>query len=464
MDRLLEYNLFGFNVNAKDFNHRLCQSENLEQLGAVAIRVYLIDRLRYRLRFTPALFLSTPDLNYRLGIEKQALELHLLCTCIDALAGKDFLSFPEWLAVSKPAKKAKHRINDSIIELAIRGMREGLCEPDVFRRAATQVYKNAYLPQHGNHKAFLRYFDSLPDSLKKLLTEIYVMSDPLDEDDISREVKDGASLPNDIKAWNQAREKWQTKSLDQKIRSIAEYFYSYHRNPYTHKARSVKPRVTADWSEILGMEVGDAAWDPINDVIQFGGKYRIVRFKADPGEDESIMLRLVVAVGWLKKLGYQADEDFVRGFRKYQVRRESMYNAMYEIEVMLRMWRYYTGEDEEHSPYSATLSLPKFPISNIDKLRPHLYKTTSLEGGIDGMIKDYLNRLGQINEHINNFNTAHIPPFPGVLDLDMEERRLVKEARDEAYESIRNITTSRDITGLAHKIYEWLDLLVDRMV
>jgi hypothetical protein len=461
MDPSLAYNLFGFGVLEPVFTRRLSNSELHEQLDTVAHRICFVDRLRYRQQFVVGESFSTPELLHRLSVERQALELYLLCTCIDALAGEDFIRFHEWLGVKKRATKTKYGIDDDLIGQVLSRFPGDLRDPDRFRSAAFSLFNEAYLPNHGNHKAFLRFFDALPASMKSVLLQVYTISDPLDEDEISPELKEGAVLPNDIETWNREREKWESQRNDERIKKVAQYLYQYHRNPYTHSAVSRKPRTTTDWSKILGVEVGNEAWDPIGDIIKLGLKYRIVRFGGIPGEDEALMLRLVVATGWVQRLGLPVDEDFVVGFRNDQIRRERMHAAMYELEIVLDLLRFYTGENKDRSPYKEILSFQQFPTENVENLKGYLYDTPLHD---EAFIEDYLSRLKRINHHILEFNRENVPQFPDILAVTVEEQASIRKAKEDAYPTMQKITLQEDIRKLAIEIYKWLDLLADRMI
>src|SRR2546423_1679294 len=80
-------------------------------LTNITNRVFLADKLRYATSYSPH-GLDDTWTSYLFWDQLKALELHLLCTCIDALAGQGFISFEEWLQSNKSGKKQQYGLNE----------------------------------------------------------------------------------------------------------------------------------------------------------------------------------------------------------------------------------------------------------------------------------------------------------------------------------------------------------------
>ncbi len=301
----------------------------------------------------------------------------------------------------------------------------------------------------------MQFFSELPLPLKDLLESVYVISDCLYE-----EIPDGS-------VWEHVHKQWTGKSQEERIRSIAQYLYHHRRNPYTHRAKAAPPRETRDWRQTMPEEWSsksgdfDTAYDPLRDVAREGDKYRIVRFRGEPREDESLLLRLAVAIACLRKLAYATDAKYVQGFRRYQIRREIMYLSMREMDIVFEMLRYYNGENQEHPLYSPLQWLPVFPLAEIRKLRPYLRTDTTLERGIDKRIQEYLGRLARVSTSIKTFNKAH---FPQGRLFPLSQPEVTRKARAETYAAIRDMAELRGLAEVMHNIYRWLDDLADRII
>ena len=199
-----------------------------------------------------------------------------------------------WLAKHSKNGADKQRISEILSQSP-----GNLSDQTIFGSAVLRIYREVYLPIYGVQNNFIKYFNELPPETQKLLAQVYIISKPLSKSEISRDLNDSQTLPRDIESWNQAQSDWEIIDLPSKIKLIAEYFYNYYRNPYTHKALSPIPRTTIDWKETLPnieVELPDNAWDPIGDIIPYGKKYKIRRFWGKPYEDE--VAHLTIGCGY----------------------------------------------------------------------------------------------------------------------------------------------------------------------
>lgn len=461
----LAHNLFGFQTNQRRFIEQLQQSDDQNTLLNVTTRVYLTDLLRHRLRFDYSGRLLAGQLLELLADRRlKALQLYLLCTCIDVLSSEyPFLDFAQWFIIQDPQSKARHGIDEGEEQQMadiLQDISGDLHDLETFRSTVARAYRHVYLPKHGVRRNFVRFFLELPDALRRLLADAYVISTPLRFEELSPGVQ--------LKTWYREVTAWSRKSQKDRIKEIASYLYKHRRNPYTHRAYGKPPLVVKPWSEQFGNELGSQLEDRYTTLYvdeEQDGKHRkrIIAFKATPGEDEALLLRLVVAIEWRARLGYDADDEYVQAFRTYQMRRESMYHAMSEMETVWEMARYYDGEDKEHPIFSVMQRLPSLPTVKVENLRNYLYTGTTLEGGIDSSIMVYLHCLRKLNEFIEDFNMTYFPDWPAFPPSDPEAHQAVQGARTEAYRLVQNAGILQEVKKEGYDIYRWINDLADRM-
>ncbi|GEM_PF-5871989 len=454
----LSHELFGFGLNPYEFYERLRSSPGSQVLGAAARRAYLADRLRYRLRFDPRVTqLTKPDL------EKQTrgLELYLLCTCLDLLAGSDFIDFAAWLAIDTDRAKRRHGLQEDEPRIAqlLADSAGDLHHPDVFRAAAAKLHGEVYAPRFHLQRGFVRLFHELPDAMRRILTDVYVISSRLSQAEV-----------DDLDIGERVIREWRDLDDTERIDRIAKYIYVHRRNYFTHLARASRPR---RWTPraILGETDADRvsladgfSYDLINDVVSEGDRFRIVAFRGLRDEDETLVIRLTVAGAWLQRLGYDVSSSYVEGFRRYQLRREAMYAAMSELDYVLALLRYYAGQRTVVLHDDAMVSLPELPVAAATRVEQYLEVDTPLEGGIADGLRAYASGVDAVNAIIRAFNEEHIPR--GVfeaLSLVGEARDAAMRIRRETYERLTRMREVHDLPAPAAKLYEWLLDLADRM-
>jgi len=171
-DRIqLAATFFAFDEWAGDIDERLDETGERDHLLAIVMRLYLADRLRHRLGFRTGIYPDTPWLSWLVDEEASILELYLLCTCVDALAGNQFIQFPEWLAVSSPRARQQYGLDadESKIRSILEAESHDIKHPGVFRRVARQIYSDVYAHRYGNVQAFRGFFHHLPKPMTDIL-------------------------------------------------------------------------------------------------------------------------------------------------------------------------------------------------------------------------------------------------------------------------------------------------------
>ncbi|MCL4560109.1 MAG: hypothetical protein M1281_05795 [Chloroflexi bacterium] len=463
----ISYNLFGLQISEKEFMRQFQKAGNQERLKSVAMRVFLVDQLRHNVIFRQTPALSHEFTFWLLQNETISLQLYLLCTCIDALSGSEYIDFYEWLMLRDSNKnKTKYGYDGTMNRQILNQISGDLHEPKNFRSAVDRIFRESYQPIYGNRNSFLMFFNELPLETRQLLSRVYIISSLLTKEDISRELTDNKTIPHDIKSWNTAQTDWRTKELSDKIKQIADYFYIYYRNPYTHQAISFTPRNTTDWGEILMKDRSltiEEGWDPIGDIIPYKNKYLIRRFWARTYEDEVLILRLVVAIGWRRLAGIPVEGDLTELFRTFQIRNEIMHYAIYELENIQLLQKQYFG-DIHNEIFEARLSLPKFSLKFLLMVKQYLDNST-LESGLKNMIDVLYAEFEPVHKVVDDFNDKYKLVFPNTFTVESDpiQRATVLAEKDKLIVQIREILAKSSIQKLTSKLSEWFYLLVDRM-
>lgn len=441
-------NLFGIGLKSGEISTLLKSHENKKELIDVANRLWFIDLLRYRTMFSPGNVVPD-EVHEFLNNEALALQQYLLFTCIDALAEKtDFITFPDWLNIKKTNKKKKYKINDDVIKMTMGT--DDISEPDNFRFAAYQVFQNCYQPIYGNKISINNFLLNLPEGLKKVLTEIYVIiktTKPVDYFAFNQE-----GLPIDtIENWDLELKKWEALDLDTKINLIARYYYTILRNPYTHLAKTPQQKPFPHHG-IFPLEDISLVYD------YYPEAKCLVQFQQRSIEKEILILRLAVIIGWLTKIGFQVDEELINKFRKHQLRREHMFYSIREVENIRRLANIYKNETyKELTRFHPRWSLAKFYFAFLSKLKSYLHSDTPLENGFIGLIDSLIERLQALNNLIEEQNQKYIPK--NFFIPTEEERKILELTMPIAFDSIKQNFSQVDIDGKCYEILEFLDEL-----
>jgi len=177
----------------------------------VAWRLLLTYYLRYDVD-TPRVFehhihMSTGDVRWLINSAIRSLEIYLLFTCLDTLAGSQHLGFPEWL---------ESRLEDEKLS----------------KKEIVDCYKK-YKRECGVGSNLRRVFNNLPD----------VTIDWLSNNAVFRRVPKyiyGIGEYNH-QSFENLSKNLVTSSRENITELLFEYYYNYWRNPFTHQSRSRAP-------------------------------------------------------------------------------------------------------------------------------------------------------------------------------------------------------------------------------
>ncbi len=452
---LLAYNIFGFKLQKAEFVSRLGQHKLNSQLNAVAWRMYLIDTMRYRLRLSRPGFFFAPDFHSEYELSGQvfeeikALQLYLLCTCIDTISGQDFVSFDEWLKIRKKGKKDQYGVDDEAISSILRNVSGDLRNPDIFRQTAAKLYSDVYSKKSGNRQSFVRQFSDLPEAAKKFLLEIYFISNMLNADPTAPQVVgEGIGYP----AWDREYSDWLAMTESDKVNRIAGYFYKERRNLYTHDSASRQVQSSHNLS------IGSHP-DPFlkfvstSDVIKKGEKYQIVAFRPVIDVDEVFVLRLIVSSAWLAKLGYDCEKSHFDELCWYQLRRRYAFDALTESEDIRERLMYYS---EPSILNKGDLPLPRFFTSAVSRMRDYLYISTLNERHFDQEIASFIQVFDELNEEIDSYNSL----CSSSIKVELADLR---RKRAQVYKQVQEYIQANNLLSMASNILSGCSVTADRM-
>lgn len=471
--QFLAHNLFGYKINEGEFRQRFEQCSDKELLQRVTVRTRFIDLLRFRTSFKRSYFLNGGHAGYLVDIEKQGLELYLLCTCIDALSGEtDFLDFPTWLQVgTSQSKKNKYHIKDDKIKEILGNDAQALLNPDIFRNKAAKLYSEVYLSNFGNSEGFLQFFEELPNAAKEILAESYFISDLLKEDYFSNE-KDEVTEINGHKGFSKytvslikEKEKWKSKNNNEKVNIIGKYLYIHRRNAYTHKSEGWASQVFDDPNEDpqLGpiLNNPNSNWQPVELQLAENGKYRFLNYKASHNEDEALLIRLIVSLNVLVRLGFEVNSEYIKGFRQYLLYRKNLYMALHEFDEVFNILRYFGYDVEIPALLLNQKEFPLFPCVHFKRILIH---TIEIWPNHKNWLNSYIDIVEGYNIQIAEFNTEFLQLYKSYENSQtLEDHNTMMSFRNNTFMKLKYDFEIKNVFAKAQSIYDWINGNADRM-
>ena len=389
------YRAFGFGTEAMGFAKRLLalneeRPDALRKLFDVADRVVFTDFLRFEIAWEADRLGGNISDRMRYGDNLDALETHLLCTCIDALSTVGHVVFPNWVAKNPEEVTAVFAEMDAITPQQY---------PDVTARLFDSYNKSAGLSYN-----FRRFFVDMPDFLK-------------------RELADGLFLiKGDYWTENGQRrvEAWRKLSVDQRVERIArDYLWGVRRSSYSHSCNRQVALVDGRWRRMA--EIGDTASEPS------GWKATALRSAKDPdrvewtlisetSKDEGFLLRAVIATGALTTLGYSVDGEYLGAFLLCYKAIETIYTFLDEI-VANREWLdlLMIPQAIDQAPLYESRPLPSLSTTVGERLLRDFPSYVSI---FARQIGSYVRSAQEVNTRIEEFNHSQ-GPRPG----DWKSRR-----------------------------------------
>jgi hypothetical protein len=398
---LIEQNVFTCGISHQLFKEKydyLSESDK-NRLVRVSERVWLTIKLRYEQTFIHnPLALKYKEFNLQFE-ELPSIEVYLLCTCLDTLAGQgEYTSFDEWLE------------NQNI--------KEGLAITDVI-----SLY-NQYADECGIGKNLHRLFTNLPECFKNWLASNVKL------------VQEGKPLlDNEI-------------DKAQLVDNLYKFFYEYLRNAYTHSGVSRRIKIADDIFE----PIDDGAWvTPVE-----GTLFPLIRkrrnqlwnFSYREGLDLATLLRLIIYAAVVRFIDFELNNDLIsKNIRMYS-RLNSFYAFINEVSANSN-WLNYLENLDERQIFGSDLMFIEFPLlwSNASKRLVGRYnKESPLDLSYVEFTNQYITYVNGLNTEINIFNEINPRSTRASENKILYQRKLIDFIRN-----LKNLSTYKIIKDLPMK-------------
>ncbi len=401
--------VFGCGVDKQLFQDRYeaLDEEEQQRLERVARRVWITLKLRYETFTFSDPFQASEERYYLEMVEMPAIEIYLLVSCLDTLAGQPIhVQFKEWLNKKPEVKSLSF---EEIIAL-----------------------HDEYMNEHGSNRNMKKLFKNFPQSFRTWLTTnivIYEENKSLSEADRDPELL---------------------------VERLLRYFYGLRRNEFTHSsyARQVSKSKDIELPEVNSWWFTPASGTLIT--LDRGKKSRRWYFSYKEGLDEATILRLIIHIVVLQIIGLEVTEELINLSLNNYSRIHALYFFMSEVvgnSHMLEWWQNAEQLSKVDLPYSIIFSgIPplrkEFSLNMIDRFKPEI----EWENGFQAMTRQYATEVDQLNVMIDDFNIQNPPVQPKQGNL--EERWTVikdflhSQTKASAYKKILHWPTRPEMTNL----------------
>lgn len=377
--------------------------EEQERIQRVANRVNLTLVMRHQTSIHQNPFESAYESIMFDRWEWRSIEVYLLCTCVDTLAGKaKHKMFPEWLR--------KRAVDEPLL----------LKEID---RLHSQ-----YLDEYGVGRTFRQLFDDVPMDVKGWLGE-----------NVSIRRSDQSISESSI-------------GTEELIELLGKYFYEKRRNPYTHLSKTRQTWI-ADDTRIPSV---DRWWvtPASGTMFEFrdGPTGETWNFSFRDGLDEATILRVVIHATVLRLLGFEVSEEIVTANLHCLSKIRAVFDFIAEVnwnaylaKGLLSLGDYMTemfGESVFHQ------GIPVMSVENASRMADRL-GDNQLEIGMSRMASAYSLEVGQIINETERFNRTH-PPSRSIASSDKRWNKLLSFGKrfSPALHSILDRPSRNEITNL----------------
>jgi hypothetical protein len=335
-------------------------------------RLSFVDDLRYFYRFD--------ELDKWQCMKINELEVYLLCTCLDTLAGKNnYYDLGNWLR-ARSSKSGIHGFNtrERYLEM-VEGSGDQF-SVSLFQNALQKIIE-IYTVNYGINQNIRQLLLNLPEGIKKTITDQYLIFRAYDRDG-------GEALKN--------------KSFDDKIKTIfIDYLFRSRRNKYTHEG-TVIPSIGGICSAREALSKGKfdiLPWEPI--AFENSGKKFIVECKYG---DEALFLREVILICLAHILGVLND-NWISRYRKAERIKRALIGLAEEIKYNNRVMQGYFGVLTEAIKVINNGS-PKF-ITNVSETIVAEADTFLFPVYIDS-VRDYIYSAMHFNQNIDSIDPEKV--------------------------------------------------------
>jgi len=356
-------------------------NEEKQRILKVAWRMWVSQKLRYGVITNNHIPTMGWDVEFKFtDTEWPSIEVYLLATCLDTLAGKpDFHSFDEWL------QKQPFYTN-----LDTHGVISLL---------------NKYRKSHGPRHTIRELFINLSPHMKTWLSQNVIIQK--------------ANKPFGPEEINQNPETI-TKRL-------FEYFYDFRRNEFTHgsvtRQTSKAHNITSQdnrWTRSL------AGWEYSTD------KKRYWSFYHRHGIDEATILRIIIQAVVLQKLKIETDSEVIERNIVNQSRISALYGYVNELRRNANEL-YWWSRFDENAHDAANLFVGHSGIPRLKSLWTEILierlTDHSLEVRLKQMAVEYLDSVRKLNLRIDDFNASKPSFSPSVSSNTGIWHQVMKSAK-----------------------------------
>lgn len=397
--------VFGCGVDGHTFKvkYRELSEKNRLRLGRVAGRVWLTLKLRYEMAFlyNNPFALGGEEYNLR-HIELPSIEIYLLCTCLDTLAGKPIhKNFKDWV---------KDQPNTTGFDL------------EEITRLCAQ-----YEEEYGVGRNLRALFRNLPPSVKDWLASNVVI-----------ERSDQYLLPEE-------------QDVDKLVNRLYVYFYNVRRNAFTHGSVS-RPTPIADKVR----EPKDGEWW----VTPASGTHFILHrdrpnqewnLSYRQGLDEATILRIIIHAVALQMLGVELTSELINTNLRNYSRLDALYAFVSEVNrnsALASGWA--RIDDTEMTDHLIGLGIPLLS-SEASTVMVERYLDNRLESGLRQITSQYLRAVNHVNSLVSDFNETN-PPASNAYDRN-ERWQTIKEFLDKlvrapSYNSVVKLPSRNEMANL----------------
>lgn len=322
------------------------EAEIKEKIGSICFRLRFIKSLQYDNPFT--------ERNDR--YQSDALQIYLLCTCFDTLAGQSsHKRFDVW---------AREKDDDS---LQSNPKPESNQELAIWYKLTTKRLFEEYLDDYGVVRNFRRMFNELPDVLQHALTDSFT---------VIRE--------------NETTEHWNELPPDKKLRRIVDYLFA-RRNKFTHNSDIVPTSGSKEDFHLIEID---------------GKKYKVSIDDVDETRDERTLLMFVLIGALRTLLGYQIDELFSKLYWFIEKHKAQFREILNELRrnYSLRSW-YLSNPPVDLAKAPSSYRLRYFSTGTIEALLDAEINLDWFFGTPDSPVnKDIRKDLNKYTRQIQMFN------------------------------------------------------------
>lgn len=363
-------------------------SQNHKELLDRSVRVMSRIHFTNHLRFSLPLNFMTIDIDDAIqGYDRDDLEIYLLCTCLDTLAGQDnYLDFPSWTQTSR-LDFAGIRERENFLEAFYSSKKT--FDQEIYGSVIKKLLE-LYQTNYGITKNIRNLISNLPLFTRQELAKSYTIHK--------------AAEPV---------EAWEKKSTEQKLKMILDYLLECRRHQYTHSATTVPTlgEIRAMRKSLMENQI-DLPQPETKKIPWRKAEYNITCHYGD----EACLLREIISACLAHEFGI-LDEDWATRYRQAERERRFLYALIYETEYNLKIMQFRLA------------SLVEGPIILENDKAPHL-------------------RI-QVAEAILHEENTPLRAFIPMLDKYVEAAMVLNKVLDEEKEITKELVEKSGFRSLA---------------